>query len=200
MSEPSHHQLRALAATRLQLDGPHKVDLVVLPPMRARLEPVRPERKAQLAAALEEELHARKDRSKSVATPTLLAESSIAALCETCRGACCKAGETHAFLTRAVLSRVKAEYKLPSNTALLESYLGRVPELAYTDSCIYHGTDGCTLPRTMRSDTCNRYLCYPLKQIGANCGVPGRAQLGVANSGEGEVRALVVYDGAVREM
>lgn len=43
--------------------------------------------------------------------------------------------------------------------ALLRLYLERVPPVAYRDSCIFHGSRGCTLDRSMRADVCNSYFC-----------------------------------------
>ena len=35
----------------------------------------------------------------------------------------------------------------------------RVPEVGYRNSCIFHGKQGCTLDRSLRSDVCNSYFC-----------------------------------------
>jgi hypothetical protein len=34
-----------------------------------------------------------------------------------------------------------------------------VPPVAYRESCIFHGKEGCTLDRSMRADVCNTYYC-----------------------------------------
>jgi hypothetical protein len=36
-------------------------------------------------------------------------------------------------------------------------------------SCINHGATGCSLPREMRSDTCNDYFCNPMRAWQARC-------------------------------
>ena len=46
--------------------------------------------------------------------------------------------------------------------AVLRLYVDRVPEFGYTDSCIFHGKQGCTLDRSLRSDVCNSYFCSGL--------------------------------------
>ena len=43
--------------------------------------------------------------------------------------------------------------------AVLRLYLNRVPAVAYRDSCIFHGRQGCTLDRSLRADICNSYYC-----------------------------------------
>ncbi len=159
------------------------------------MEAVTPERKAQLAASIEAEFYARTDRTKVPKTPTPLDDASLLAVCSTCRGTCCKAGENHAFVTRAVLTRVKAERRFPTDAPLLQAYLDRVPEEARQGSCIYHGARGCALPRTMRSETCNRFLCYPLKQLGRDFSRAGYAQLAVSTVAEDEDRMLLLSDG-----
>lgn len=200
MHEQDKDQLRTRVAERLRLAGPQKVDLVVLPAMKVRMEPVTRARKDQLAASIEAEFDARIDRTKVPKTPTSLDDASLLAVCSTCRGACCKSGENHAYLTRAVLSRVKAEQRMANEASLLEAYLARVPKAARQGSCIYHGAQGCALPRSMRSETCNRYLCYPLKQLGRDFSSAGYAQLAVSTVEDKEDRMLLLSDGDTRRV
>jgi len=47
--------------------------------------------------------------------------------------------------------------------AVLRLYIERVPEVGYEDSCIFHGKQGCTLDRSLRSDVCNSYFCGGLQ-------------------------------------
>ena len=200
MNEQEKHQLRTRVAERLRLAGPEKVDLVALPAMKVHMEPVTLARKDQLAASIEAAFDARIDRTRVRKTPTPLDDASLLAVCRTCRGACCKSGENHAYLTRAVLSRVKAEQRMANEASLLESYLDRVPEAAYQGSCIYHGSQGCALPRSMRSETCNRFLCYPLKQLGRDFSSAGYAQLAVSTVADEEDRMLLLSDGETRRV
>lgn len=190
--------LRARVAEALGLVGPQKVHLVVLPAAKGRMEPVSRTRRELLAASIEAEFTARKDRTRVPKTRTPLDDASLLAVCGTCRGACCKWGEDHAYLTRAVLSRVKAERRIASNASLLRAYVERIPEMAREGSCIYHGEDGCALPRSMRSETCNRFVCHPLKQLGRDFSQPGYAQLAVTSGGEGAERMLLLNDGEAR--
>jgi len=85
--------------------------------------------------------------------------------CGTCRGECCTAGGDHAFLRADSLARVRAQHPEASEGLLLASYAAHLPPRHYRGSCVYHTTVGCALPRTMRSNICNRYLCGGLTQL-----------------------------------
>ncbi len=103
-------------------------------------------------------------------------------------------------MTRAVLSRVKAKHRIASEAALLATYLDRVPEVARHGSCIYHGAQGLALPRTMRSETCNWFLCYPLKQLGRDFSRAGYAQLAVSTLTNNEDRVLLLSGGETKTL
>lgn len=49
--------------------------------------------------------------------------------------------------------------------AIVSMYDGHVPPQHYRGSCLFHATSGCTLPRMLRSDLCNRYVCGGLTQL-----------------------------------
>jgi hypothetical protein len=79
--------------------------------------------------------------------------------CSLCRGWCCRNGDDTAFLDRQTLARVRRARPGMTAGAILELYRERVPQAGYSRSCIFHGTDGCTLDRALRSDVCNSYFC-----------------------------------------
>lgn len=85
----------------------------------------------------------------------------LAHVCAACRGACCNAGGTTAFLDRetvlAALGRLDA-------AEVRATYLGRLPARSVTGSCVFHGASGCGLPRELRAAICNRYECQGLGQ------------------------------------
>jgi hypothetical protein len=82
--------------------------------------------------------------------------------CSLCKGWCCRNGQDHAFLDEGTMARVRlARFELDVR-AVLRLYVDRVPEFGYTDSCIFHGKQGCTLDRSLRSDVCNSYFCSGL--------------------------------------
>ncbi|MES2524898.1 MAG: hypothetical protein V4617_19525 [Gemmatimonadota bacterium] len=83
--------------------------------------------------------------------------------CAACRGHCCTRGGTHAFLSADGLRAIAArETDGDTGHALEALYTRHLPVTHYENSCVFHGELGCTLPRTLRSDTCNRYLCGEL--------------------------------------
>jgi len=83
--------------------------------------------------------------------------------CSLCKGWCCKNGEDHAFLDETTMSRVRGARLALDVRSVLQLYAERVPEVGYEDSCIFHGKQGCTLDRALRSDVCNSYFCGGLQ-------------------------------------
>jgi hypothetical protein len=75
--------------------------------------------------------------------------------CSLCKGWCCRNGEDHAFLDEGTMARVSRARLALDVPAVLRRYVERVPEAGYEDSCIFHGKQGCTLDRQLRSDVCN---------------------------------------------
>ena len=93
----------------------------------------------------------------------------LGAGCATCLGECCTAGGTHAFLKAASLVRVRAHLtelgEDVTPASIEEKYLSALPAQHYRGSCVFHAVGGCTLPRVLRSNLCNRYLCGGLTQL-----------------------------------
>ena len=85
--------------------------------------------------------------------------------CATCRGECCTAGGNHAFLRDDSIERVRSEHPSLDADALLARYADHLPARHYRGSCVYHASDGCALPRDLRSNLCNRYVCGGLTQL-----------------------------------
>ena len=83
--------------------------------------------------------------------------------CSLCKGWCCTNGADHAYLDQGTISRVRRA-RLPLDVrAVLRLYIDRMPEVGYEGSCIFHGKQGCTLDRSLRSDVCNSYFCGGLQ-------------------------------------
>ena len=57
------------------------------------------------------------------------------------------------------MARVRCAKSALDVRAVLRLFVERVPEVGYEDSCIFHGKQGCTLDRSLRSDVCNSYFC-----------------------------------------
>jgi hypothetical protein len=89
----------------------------------------------------------------------------LATACGTCRGECCTAGGTHAFLRPDSVPRIRAQHAELSIDVLVERYASHLPERHYRGSCVYHAATGCALPRDLRSNLCNRYVCGGITQL-----------------------------------
>lgn len=97
----------------------------------------------------------------------------VQSVCTGCRGSCCRSGGDEAYLTEETLARVLHDHPGWDAAKVVESYLACLPAESVVDSCIYHSATGCGLPRELRSDTCNRYLCGKLTQLrGHRAGSP----------------------------
>jgi hypothetical protein len=83
--------------------------------------------------------------------------------CSLCKGWCCRNGDDHAFLDERTLARVRCARPALDVGAVLRLYVERVPVVVYQNSCIFHGKQGCTLDRSLRSDVCNSYFCGGLQ-------------------------------------
>lgn len=84
----------------------------------------------------------------------------LSAFCTACQGHCCRQGaERGAYIKPETLARVAAETGQDDLSELVADYLRRLPKKHVQNSCLFHGADGCALPRDMRSQTCNRFVC-----------------------------------------
>lgn len=83
--------------------------------------------------------------------------------CATCMGSCCKHGQTHAFVDFPSLQHLLASQSTKlSEQELIDLYSDYFPEQSYQYSCVFQGNEGCSLPRELRSFTCNNFLCDKL--------------------------------------
>ena len=85
---------------------------------------------------------------------------SLNASCIACEGSCCTHGATrHGFITTQSITfqRLLA----PDLTAqeVYDIYVGYMPEQSMQDSCVYHGPQGCVMPRERRAKICNEWQC-----------------------------------------
>jgi hypothetical protein len=91
--------------------------------------------------------------------------AALGRACAVCRGYCCRLGGDHAFLTEATVRRVLAANPGLRPRDLLAAYLDRLGPKTFPRACVFQRADGCALPRELRSDTCNRYLCDELAEF-----------------------------------
>lgn len=88
---------------------------------------------------------------------------ALEAGCGGCRGRCCRGGGTTAFLTTDSIRGLWSRRPDLSRHDTLAIYTDMLPDTHVEGSCVFHGATGCHLPREVRSDSCNRYLCAELK-------------------------------------
>jgi len=87
-----------------------------------------------------------------------------AAVCAVCGGACCHRAGDHAFLDTAAIDRFMAVNSKMAPANIASTYAAYLPVRSFAGSCVYHTSDGCALPRSLRADICNNYRCSGLKQ------------------------------------
>lgn len=148
---------------RLNLNADDDALPVMVPRNNKALAPTSPDRVRRLRKHLVRVLRAMKDPGLST-SPLRPAPAGFAArvaqtACSLCRGFCCGNGADDAFLDAGTLARARHGSPTLSTRELLRLYVERVPAIAYEGSCIFHGKQGCTLDRSLRSDVCNAYFC-----------------------------------------
>lgn len=97
--------------------------------------------------------------------PTSTEADALARGCTACRGWCCQRGGTHAFLDAASVLRILREERTLDPSDLEAQYLSRVQATHLEGGCLFQGPQGCRLPRTLRSNTCNDWLCEDLTAV-----------------------------------
>jgi hypothetical protein len=138
--------------------------LPVLVPRNARqLVPVAADRVRRLREHLVKALREAREL-KWVATPCPPQPSGFAdrvavVACGLCKGWCCRRGGDDAYLDGDTMVRVRKDMPDLDAGAVVRLYTKRVPSVAYEGSCIFHGSKGCTLERSLRADICNSYFC-----------------------------------------
>ena len=85
-------------------------------------------------------------------------------MCALCQGGCCTRGGNTAYLNGMTLLRVRRDNPDWGRDQLLAAYLDRLKPETVTQSCVNHSSGGCSLPRELRSDTCNDFYCDSLRE------------------------------------
>lgn len=169
-------QLRSEMASQCDVEQPSRYELAVVPHTSVAIGPADPDRIRQFEEHLRGIVH------KTVTTPPLPdddtldlsnyhdestadEEPAFHTACRLCRGLCCRLGATHAFLSVTTMRRVFENHPELEPEEVVQTYLDHLPEQSLVNSCVFHGTQGCTLPRDWRADMCNRFLCQDLLAI-----------------------------------
>lgn len=170
---------------------------LVVPLNQKKLEATSPERIRRLRKHLVASLRAMRTMKDPVGLasplrpePDGFAGHVARAACTACRGWCCKGGGDHAYLDERTMARVRKAREELDAREVLRQFIGCVPAVGYDGSCVFHGADGCTLDRSLRSDVCNSYFCTALGNYVKDGGAATSVMV-IAGEGE-EVRMSVV--------
>lgn len=79
--------------------------------------------------------------------------------CMLCKGGCCSRGEDHAYLSASHMRRVLDQQPELTAEQLVDQYLGYLGDASIANACINQTSQGCALPRALRSSTCNQFHC-----------------------------------------
>lgn len=90
----------------------------------------------------------------------------LEALCKGCQGDCCTlAVGRKAYIDAKTAKRAGLYINEESAAEVALNYISYLPEQHVQGSCLFHGADGCALPRQMRSETCNKYACRAAREM-----------------------------------
>ena len=169
--------LRDQVADDFDLTEPHSFPVAILPACTVGIAPLPAKRRRAFRAYLQD-LIARaytvpvppSTEPAAAVGPTHEREARLGRLlahgCACCQGSCCQGGaHTHAYLTVDTIQRYRATHPRQGPRAVLAAYLRLIGRHTYTNSCVYHQADGCSLPQSMRADLCNRFFCSGLTEF-----------------------------------
>lgn len=165
------------SATVAVVPSPHQCR-----PLGPNAEPAR----ARIAAYLDVVIETAFASDPGPPPPRVEADQSplMDAACRLCRGECCLSGyEAHAHLGVEDIRRYRRRHPDATPAQIKADYLDRMPRERTLGGCYFQGEMGCTLPRRLRSELCNTFVC--------------RAQKLLARAEEQGAEAMVIV-GAIR--
>jgi hypothetical protein len=170
--------LRDKAAGLSGVDGPERFVSAVVPALWRPVTRLPEERRSGignhlngLIAEVHENRIAYPDDPPYESEPTAVHNENskplpvVAQACATCQGNCCVQGGDRAYLDVETILRFLKKHPELEAADLAESFLSHVEEYTYENSCIYHGVNGCSLPRDARSTTCNGFECAGVRLL-----------------------------------
>ena len=114
--------------------------------------------------------------------------------CATCRGHCCLTGGDHAYLDSRDIRRYWSTRPSATAASITRAYLAALPRRSYTGSCVFHGISGCTLPRPMRAEICNSFLCDGAQAMRTELEKGGARRGFAVASANGELLRATLFD------
>ena len=169
---------------------------LTVPAYDGRVEPLPTARRRAFAANLRkivaEAFAEPAPRVRGSSSNAVLSAATQAA-CATCRGQCCSHGGEHAYLDEDTIRRVARARPELGARGIAALYRARLAKESFAGSCVFHGAEGCRLPRELRSDLCNEFYCNALKLFVREHGAAIPQQLRIlAKSAEGVQRSMLV--------
>ena len=89
----------------------------------------------------------------------------LGAGCAMCRGRCCTAGADHAFNDSDTMMRYLQRFPDHDDETIVDRYLSHIATRTLSPGCIFQHEHGCTLPRDLRADICNRFYCSDINVV-----------------------------------
>ena len=87
-------------------------------------------------------------------------------LCGWCGGRCCQfGGPENGYIRLPHLRRWQHDHPGSTLQDAAQAYIDRLHPRHVASSCAFHGPQGCTLDRPMRSEVCNQFACDGLRDV-----------------------------------
>ena len=128
------------------------------PPDRERVRALR----RHLVEFMRDAREVKREKVHAGTEPGGFAGQVARAACTVCKGWCCSKGDAHAYLDGPSLLRVRREHPDLNAWEIIRRYTSAVASPGFAGSCVFHGPQGCTLERGLRSDLCGKYFCSEL--------------------------------------
>ncbi len=113
--------------------------------------------------------------------------------CALCQGRCCINGKDHGYLSANTIFRNSKKDLSAPYVSIVQRWLSHKRDITIENSCIFHGVNGCFLPRSIRSHTCNDFECNPLKQLMATFGTDRQNRFFMVAADKGRVIRYAFY-------
>lgn len=160
----------SISRMRVRLDSANP-DVSVIPYQRRPVLPTVPARRVAFREHLDRiiaESFARAPEPEEPQRDETPHPARLDAACALCQGHCClPGGLANAFLSVAEIDRYRRRSTNATPEAARYVWLDRLPDETVLLSCVFHGDRGCTLPRALRSSTCNDLICRGQSRLAA---------------------------------
>jgi len=134
------------------------------------------------------------DKDPSKREDTEQPSNRLSAACTVCRGQCCFTGlANRAFLDADGLRAPLFDRPDMRAQEIADFYLDLLPQEHVAESCLYHASTGCALPRWARAELCGTYLCGTVHAFleGSENLCRDHVHLVVASTDEGATEAVL---------